>query len=255
MVRLGSIALVVLASTLSAGGAAAAPTRGEASGTSARALDLFEQSARAYREGRFEEVVVKLLEARKLKPEPVLLYNLARAYEALGRWDEAAGAYAQYLEEEPAAADRKAIEGRIATLRAQAAELAAARRPVTSDEASAEAEPGAARTPERERDTFPSFVPWAIAGAGAAMAATGIGFGVAAQGKHDDAVGEPVQRRAADLQDSAETLAQVSTVMVVIGAVLVASGVSWLVLRATSSRTGARPSWTAASPRALGWTF
>ena len=55
-------------------GAEAAPTR--TAPTDSHALELFEQSAQAYREGRFQEAVDKLLEARRFKAEPVLLYNL-----------------------------------------------------------------------------------------------------------------------------------------------------------------------------------
>ena len=257
MFRSGAVLAVVLASAFCGGAAGAA---GQApSTTSDPALDLFEQSARAYREGRFEEAVEKLLEARKLKPEPVLLYNLARAYEALGRWEDAANAYTQYLDEEPGAADRRAIEGRIATLRTQAAELAAARRPETKpvdDRAPGPATPGLR---DRDDGTFPAFVPWAVAGAGIAVAGAGFGIGAAARTKHDDAVAEPIQQRAADLQESAEALAGVSTVMIVVGAVLVASGASWLIVRATSTTSTTSPAARAArlsvNPASLRWTF
>ena len=91
--------------------------------TREQALELFEKSARAYREGRFQDTIDLLLEARRVKAEPVLLYNLGRAYEAIGRPTDAADAYAQYLSEDPGAVDRGAIEGRIATLRSQGDQL------------------------------------------------------------------------------------------------------------------------------------
>lgn len=199
----------------------AAPTR--TAPTDSRALELFEQSAQAYREGRFQEAVDKLLEARRFKAEPVLLYNLGRAYEALGKPSDAADAYAKYLEEEPEASDRKAIEGRIATLRGQANELAAARR-----------DPG----PAREENDGLTAVPWIVVGVGAASLATGGVLGFLANGKHDDAVADPVQASAVEKQDSAEGLARAATVTLIAGGVIAAMGLAWLGVRA------ARPSVT-----------
>jgi tetratricopeptide (TPR) repeat protein len=218
---LAALALAFSAIVLVSRDAAAAPTR--AAPTDSRALELFEQSAQAYREGRFQEAVDRLLEARRFKAEPVLLYNLGRAYEALGKPADAADAYAKYLEEEPEASDRKAIEGRIATLRGQANELAAARRDPVQ--------------PRDERDGL-SAVPWIVMGVGVASLGTGAVLGILAKGKHDDAVSDPVQASAVDTQDTAEGLARAATVTLIAGAVVSAMGLAWLGVRA------ARPSAT-----------
>lgn len=204
--------------------AGAAPTT-RAAPTDARALDLFEQSAKAYREGRFQEAVDKLLEARRYKAEPVLLYNLGRAYEALGRPADAADAYAKYLDEDPEASDRKAIEGRIATLRAQAAELAAARRDPPPEPA--------------ERDPL-TFLPYVITGVGVAGIGAGAVLGILAENRHDDAVADPVQASAADKQDAAESLARASTVTFIAGAVVATMGLAWIGIRAAQPRATAR---------------
>lgn len=222
------LAAVFAAIALVARGAGAAPTR--SAPTDARALELFEQSAQAYREGRFQEAVDRLLEARRFKAEPVLLYNLGRAYEALGKPGEAADAYAKYLEEEPEASDRKAIEGRIATLRGQANELAAARR-----------DPG-----QREESDGMAAVPWIVAGVGAAALGTGAVLSVLANEKHDDAVADPVQVSAFEKQDDAEGLARAATVTLIAGAVISAMGLAWLGVRAAQS-----PKSTATSRGAL----
>jgi tetratricopeptide (TPR) repeat protein len=211
----------LLAFSLVSRGAHAAPTR--AMPTDSRALELFEQSAQAYREGRFQEAVDRLLEARRFKAEPVLLYNLGRAYEALGKPADAADAYAKYLEEEPEASDRKAIEGRIATLRGQANELAAARRDPAQ--------------PRDESDAL-SAVPWVVMGVGVASLGTGAVLGLVAKGKHDDAVADPVQASAVETQNTADNLARAATVTLIAGAVISAMGLAWLGVRA------ARPSAT-----------
>jgi len=219
-----------------------------------RALELFEQSARAYREGRFQDAVDGLLEARRVKPEPVLLYNLGRAYEALGRTIDAADAYDAYLREEANAPDRRAIEGRIATLRAQAAELEKAR-----------AAPAAATSPERApeapppREPSPTIVPWVVAGAGLAGVATGVVLGAFANGRHDDAVAERSQARAAEKQDAAESLASAATVTLIAGGIVAAVGLAWLGLDALArprSSSLARGGGTSfALPLTLGGTF
>lgn len=214
-----------------------------------RALELFEEGATAYREGRFHDSVDKLVEARKLTSEPVLLYNLARAYEALGRSVEAADAYDEYLAEAPGAADRKAIEGRVVMLRAQAAALAAARRNA-APRASAPEAPAAS---PQDRTSPMVLVPWFVAGAGVAAVATGIVFGALADGRHGEAADEPVQAIASDKQESAESLATAATVTIVVGAVVAAVGLSWLGARAATSgsvSTGGRR-----APLLLGGTF
>src|SRR5687768_16378204 len=49
-----------------------------------RARELFKKSDESYRAGRFQEAIDLLSEAFRLDPKPVLLYNIARAYEGLG---------------------------------------------------------------------------------------------------------------------------------------------------------------------------
>lgn len=244
-VRVGLGAAVLAAPVRAAGPPAGTANDGRAP-TDTRALALFEQSARAYREGRFKDAVDLLLEARRLKAEPVLLYDLGRAYEALGRPADAADAYARYLEEDANAPDRRAIEGRVATLRAEAAELEAARQrpePPPPPPARREAPPPSPPPPPKSDGL--DAVPWIVAGAGVAALGTGIVLGNVARARHDDAVGTRVQADAARKQDQAETLGRAATITIVAGAVVAACGVAWAVIRAMQSPSAAR----AAPPR------
>ncbi len=250
-----SLAVAPLASF----GVAEAAPHGATSGDSPerrRALELFEESAKAYREGRFQDAVDKLLEARRLKNEPVLLYNLARAYEALGKPQEAADAYQGYLHEEPNAPDRKALEAKIVTLRQQAAELAAARKepPPPRPPNNENTPPSPSPVPPEREDDATAIVPWIIAGAGVAAIGTGLVLGAIAQSKHDDAVAEPSQQAAAGMQDDAEGYARASTITIVAGAIVAALGAGWIVLRATtpSTTTGSRSQRQSALLR---WSF
>lgn len=218
---------IAVALSLVAPSAVAEPPR--ARSPKSRALDLFEKSALAYREGRFDDAIGLLLEARRVKREPVLLYNLGRAYEALGKQTEAADAYAGYLAEDPRAADRRAIEGRIATLRAQAEQLDKAKSlPVSPPPEERRPPPDA---PETEPDGL--FVaPWVVTGVGLAGIGAGVALGLVANARHDDAAREPAQAAAQDEQDAAESFATGATIAFVAGGALAAVGLTWLGIRA-----------------------
>ena len=214
------------------------------SGPRARALQLFEQSARAYREGRFQDAIDILLEARRAKAEPVLLYNIGRAYEALGSSTQAADAYATYLLEEPGAPDRRALEMRIDTLRAQANELEKARAlppPVEAKPLPPEPPP-----PPAAAESAP-VVPWVVVGVGAVGIGAGVALGLAAQARHRSAVDEPGQAAAQREQDRAETLATGATVALIAGAAATAAGIGWLSVRLFT----AGPARVVATPTSL----
>jgi tetratricopeptide (TPR) repeat protein len=85
----------------------------------AQALQLADESERAYKAGQFEKSAALLRKAHAAYPEPILLYNLGRALEGMGDNQGAVDAYEQYLKEAKQIDDRPAIERRIATLKAQ----------------------------------------------------------------------------------------------------------------------------------------
>lgn len=197
------------------------------------ALELFERSEQAYKDGRFQESVDLLLESRRNYHAPVLLYDLGRAYEALGKPAEAADAYEGYLREDDKAPDRKAIEGRIATLRAQAAELA---KPKEQPKP-----PPVVVVKVTEKEKPSPVVPLAIAGVGLGVLVTGVVLGFAAKSAHTDANNEPVQTKARDDQDRAKSLATAATVLDIAGGVLAAVGIGWttyVFVSSSSSSTG-----------------
>jgi hypothetical protein len=242
--------LVALPLAITLATPAALADEGRAGSPKSRAIALFEQSARAYREGRFQDAVDLLLEARRAKREPVLLYNLGRAYEAMGKQTEAANAYAGYLAEDPRAADRGAIEGRIATLRSQAEQLDRAKNPIAPPpdgtspasagawSAAEERPPPPDPAPEREREE-PTVAPWIITGVGLAGIGTGVVLALVASGRHDDAVKESAQVPAQEKQDEAETFATAATIAFIAGGAVSAVGLGWLGIRAfTPAKAG-----------------
>jgi tetratricopeptide (TPR) repeat protein len=189
-----------------------------------RAMDLFEKSEQRYRAGQLEEAQRLLLEAYALDPNPVLQYNLGRVYEALGKLEEAAGAFRAFLDGTPDAADRGAIERRIETLEKQIADRKALE---SRERERAKKPPSLPPKPPPAQDTGPGATPWVIAAAGAAVLVGGVVAGVLADKAHDDAVKDPSFRGAQDSQDKAETLATIANVGFVVGGAAVAVGVGW----------------------------
>jgi tetratricopeptide (TPR) repeat protein len=186
------------------------------------ALELFSQSDEHYKRGEFEQAADLLRRAYDLYPEPLLLYNLARALEGLGDAEGAITQYERYLAEATSIDDRGAIERRVATLKAQRTAAA----PVDT------AEPLPTSTPV---DTTPHIrpprrLPWFIAGGGIAVVGAGVVLGVVAKNKHDAAVDEPVQVEAERLQNQAQRYATTSNVLLFAGGALVIGGVVWAVV-------------------------
>jgi tetratricopeptide (TPR) repeat protein len=211
-----------------------------------KALALFEKSDKAYKDGKFEQAAKLLEEAYGLYPEPTLLYNLGRAQEGLGDVPGAIASYERYLQDAKQIGDRGAIERRVATLKAQLAarddeqkrlaEEEAKRKQAEEERKQAEEEHKRAEE-ERlrleaqrqhdKRSPLEKFGPWITMGAGGAVIATGIYFGVRASSTHDDAVATPVQRDALLLQDSAEKSAKIANILFVIGGLTTAGGLGW----------------------------
>ncbi len=189
----------------------------------ARALALFEQSEHAYDAGRFGEAIRLLEQAWALKKEPVLLYNMGRAYEGAGDQRKAADKYEEFLRMSPDAQDRGALEKRIATLRREVAEREALARQAKERE-------DADRKREEERRGAAGPIPLIVAGVGLAGVGTGVVFGVLSSKRHGDAVDDPTYAGAESKQSQAKTFATVANVCLIAGAVLVVGGVVWALL-------------------------
>jgi tetratricopeptide (TPR) repeat protein len=225
---------------------AAAPTEaGPTSANRARAAELFKKSADAYRQGDFKHAIELLDEAYALDPQPVLVYNRARAAEGLGNVDEAIAGYEKFLADEPNAPDRGAIEQRLATLRRQRDERVAlekerrAQKDVVERPEPARAPPPRAR-PAEAPPKKQNMLPYVAAGVGGAGLLTGTILGVLALSKKDDAAAEPVQTEAMSLKSSADDLATAANVAFVFGGVLVVAGAVWWVIdHQNGSRGGA----------------
>lgn len=88
--------------------------------TDARARALYKQGDAAYFAGEYADAIAKFGKAYELSGRPELLFNLANAYQHMGRYAEAAERLNNYVSHAPAN-ERAGIRSRIATLRQMAA--------------------------------------------------------------------------------------------------------------------------------------
>lgn len=203
----------------------------------ARAAELFQKSAGAYLKGDFARAIALLDEAYALDPQPVLVYNMARAHEGLGHVDESITLYEKYLAQDPTSADRGAIEQRLATLKRQRDEKASMEKEKIAVEKERQQVEKERQQVEAEEKPKPrSIGPYIVGGVGVATVVTGAIFGAMASGKESDAQAAPVQTTAIDLRDSGKGLATASNITFVIGGALVAAGVVWWILDTPKAR-------------------
>ncbi len=217
--RAAALALGAALQLAVVGGAHAAPAASD------RAQILFEQSETAYREGRFDEAISLLKEAYRLTPDPVVFYNLARAYEGKGDLEQAASAYERYLAEGKDIPDRGALEKKIETLKKLAAERKAAETAKSKSEEPKPVVPAKETKPANK--SSPSPVPWVIAGFGGAGTIAGAivaGLGFA---KNEDADAASSQRETADLRASAEDMALAGNITMGVGGAILLAGTIW----------------------------
>jgi tetratricopeptide (TPR) repeat protein len=219
MIRAICISLVLLV--------AARPAVADDADHKAMALKLFGDSDAAYKAGEFEHAVELLRRAYDLYPEPLLLYNLARALEGMGDLQGAVLEYQRYLVAAPDVRDRGAIERRIAMMREQLAQRDQPHPPPPPPQPLPQGPPPASgQTTERPVNT----TPFVMMGVGVAAIIGGGAFGYMSAARHDDAVKAPVQADAQRYQDRAETYALTANVMFVAGGAFAAGGLVWALI-------------------------
>lgn len=192
-----------------------------------RAAALFREAVELFRAGDFDTAAALLRRAHELDPEPILLFNLARALEASNQHLEAADTYARYLADAPDADDRAVIEALIANLRARAEAEASANAPTLDPEPTPEPEPDVAPEPTAP-EPGPSATPaWVVLGVGAATAAAGLPVGLLARSRHDDARDAESHEQAVERRDEARRLQRTANALFGVGGALAVGGLVW----------------------------
>ncbi|MCB9597880.1 MAG: hypothetical protein H6719_34500 [Sandaracinaceae bacterium] len=189
----------------------------------ARALALFEESVGHYRAGRFDRAAELLREAYGLEPEPVLLYNLARALEGAGEDEEAVDAYERYLGAEEEPADAASARVRLEVVRRRLEERRALEEQARAAERlGIEVQPTAAPSTRADDPT-----PWILAGSGALLLAVGAVLGALMLDRSAAAMDAPIHADAARALSDAEGLAIAADAFFGVGALVGAVGLVW----------------------------
>ncbi len=118
------------AATTQAGASEAspAPAGGEAAGEALReAAEHYQAGMAAYRRRAFREAIRRFRLAADRVPSADLWFNIARAHEELGEYDQAIEHYRRYLREKVDPPDREQVERHVEALREQAERLRAIR--------------------------------------------------------------------------------------------------------------------------------
>ncbi|WP_157068921.1 hypothetical protein [Sandaracinus amylolyticus] len=225
------------------------PTREEVE----RASVLFERSALAYSEGRFDAAAALLGEAYALSHEPILLYNLGRAHEGARAPERALDAYRLYLEQAPDAENASLVRERVEVIERELSDAEAERVRVRREQEDAAREREAAaerariaaeqeqalrRAAEQERrrrEAEPSPWPWVVGGVGVAGLGAALAVGIVAMERHADAAAAETQVEAVGIFDEAQSLAIGANVGLVVGGVLLGVGVAWGVVDLTGA--------------------
>lgn len=197
-----------------------------------KALELYEQGRKAYKEGRYDEAIDLLKQSYALKAEPVLQYNLARAYESAGRLEDAVASFESYLALAKDIPDRTEIEAKLGNLKSRIEEQKKAKAaPPPPPPENKPAPPPAAPPPARGI----SPVPWIVAGVGVLGIGAGGVLGGLAASKNDEVASAPSQTEGQSLRDSAESLALGSNIAFGIGGAIALAGGIWGVIDIVSA--------------------
>ncbi|MEL7369924.1 MAG: hypothetical protein AAFN74_13480 [Myxococcota bacterium] len=212
-----------------------AGTRAQAQETEFR--DLVDDGMKSYKARRYNEAIRSFEAAFALKPEPELVYNVARAYEKSLNSRKALESYERFLRLQGTTADlrAKALASVEALKSEQQARARASRRTLPSAPApTAKAAPAARpmQPPSIEVQAEPASknrtLEWTLVGGGAALAVTGGVFAVLAALDNSDfndkeSSGTATQAELQDIKDSVEQNALVADILVPVG--LIAAGV------------------------------
>lgn len=189
-----------------------------------RARMLYVEGDRHYNEGRYELAVQAFQQSYNLSGRPLLLFNLANAYERLGRYADALQSLRGYQPHAPPN-EQAQIGARIASLEQRANELGQV--------------PGGGSTVD-DALLIPGII---LTGAGVVLGVSGIAFGVLALDAHAEAQAlctvtadgaTLCEDTARDAIDRETLFALLADIGIGVGAAAVAAGIVLVILGATS---------------------
>lgn len=159
----------------------------------------------------------------------------AERAEARGDREAAIAGYRDYLAVEPQTAERKDIEARIRSLQEPPKKTA---------------KPSPTPPPKTDERPSRSPWPWVVTAVGAAGLATGATFAFLSRQKYDDAKSARTGQESDDLRKTGDSYTTIGNVALIGGGVILAGGVTWLLIGAPKPTEQARVRLSV-SPNAL----
>lgn len=192
--------------------------------------ELVDKGLELYTQKKYDEAIKSFEQAYALRPEPELVYNIARAHEKSLRRDEAIAAYEKFVNLPGTTAElrTKALTA-MEALRAEQAALDRAKAPPKVEvgtAAPASREGSAAVTAQVSPSRGTPVLPWTLVGVGAASMGVGAVFGVLAL----DAKSDFDAGATADKASTVETRALVADLALFGGAAVAVAGVILLLV-------------------------
>ena len=153
----------------------------------ARARLHFEAGSSYYRDGDYRSALREYETAYRFAPRPALLYNIAQCWDRLGDKEKTVAYLRRYLEAEPGAEDRPAVERWIANLEQALKPQPAAPPPApVSPPSATQAGPSTPPSAPTQKPPRGRFYTWIAAGTGLVLGAGGLTFGLLARSRYDD---------------------------------------------------------------------
>lgn len=110
------IPALILSAVIASAPILAWESRARAQDPSSLAMEIFEAGSAYYKQGSYDKALEQFEEAYRLEPLPELLYNIGQCHERLQNYTDAIDAYGRYLEADPGAEDRQAVEEKMKNL-------------------------------------------------------------------------------------------------------------------------------------------
>jgi tetratricopeptide (TPR) repeat protein len=214
--------------------------------TSDEVTALYHQSEALYRAGKYGEAAELLAKAYGLEHDPALLFNLGRCYERAGQLKPAVDTYQQYLEAEPQSKDRASVERSLATMRRQLEEIDALKRRHEAELTELIGQQVLEREHSADLRRQKALVaPRIITAGGAVVGLAGGACGALAFWFQGVAVGDPVQRTAAQSLSQAQGFASTANGLYIAAGAVALTGIVWWLIAGLSHDGSApgEPSW------------
>lgn len=242
------VVAVSVAVTLAPGAApSAAALSPAADGADEDPMQKFEDAEALYEDGDYDGAIRLLRELIREHADPVLYYNLGRAYEGAGELESAIDSYERYLDQTEDAPDAEAVRQRVAKLQQQAQAQEERSEESTAEPPTPVAQPSDEPVDAVHRRREPRvYLPWTLLGVGAAGLVAGTVLGVLSS--RNEARAEDAERQvdAHDALQDARRQALGANISFAIGGVVALSALTWGI--AATVRAGGRSDRAAGLP-------